>query len=74
MTGGGAFLVEAKPAASPVNPSNGANERAMAELVEAAAPRRVAEAGFGVSPNRKVIGINGTEQRRPSGVGLEILP
>ena len=43
MTGDSAVLIGAKPAASPVNPSNGTLVGAMAELVEAAATRRLAE-------------------------------
>src|SRR5579883_1725351 len=39
-TGDGAILVGAKPAAPPVNPSNGVMSGAMAELVRAAASRR----------------------------------
>jgi len=54
ISGGGVILAGAKPAAPPVNPSNGTISGAMAELVEAAAPRQHAEDGFGVHPNRVV--------------------
>jgi hypothetical protein len=37
ISGGGVILAGAKPAAPPVNPSNGMISGAMAELVEAAA-------------------------------------
>src|SRR5690242_4511442 len=43
MTGDSAVLIGAKPAASPVHPSNGTFVGAMAELVEPAATRRLAE-------------------------------
>jgi hypothetical protein len=47
ISGGDVILAGAKPAAPPVNPSNGMILGAMAELVEAAAPRRHAEDASG---------------------------
>jgi len=74
ISGGGVILAGAKPAAPPVNPSNGTISRAMAELVEAAAPRQQAEDGFGVHPNRVVRAHIGRKRPHLKGVGPEIPP
>jgi len=44
----------------------------MAELVSAAAPRQGAGAGFGVSPNRAVLGIPALETAMPVGIRATI--
>jgi hypothetical protein len=72
ISGGGVILAGAKPAAPPVNPSNGTISGAMAELVEAAALGKAPRTASGFIQTASSERLSAGSGRASRGVGPKI--